>query len=339
MSKARVHWVDIAKGITIICVLFGHTVGTPALLARFVYLFHMPAFFMLSGYVFSNKRKFGNFLTVKLRTVILPIFTIGLTGAVLVGLAMKLLKHEDINWKWTFLNPFVQYGDHNLLWYLASLFVLLIIFYGLTKLLKDKIKLIIPISFLLGLGSYCFIKFVGITVPWNIDIALVALPFTAIGYGLKKSESCEKLKNPFVLLAAAAVCIAVGYINVKYFCPDLFKSVDMHQKIYGNIFLFYIAAIAGSFMIISLSMLINNNILLEYFGKNSIIIYAFEPAQYFVNFLLKTVGITRYSGRPFIILLAVSILSVAVIMLVNCILSAEINQFAPFLIGRSRDNK
>ncbi len=332
--KERVHWIDIAKGIAILCVFFGHTVSTPSLLVKFVYLFHMPVFFMLSGYVFSNKRNFKDFLLVKLKTVVLPIFTIGLAGAVLVGAVFQVVKHEDPGWKWLFLNPIVQYGTHSLLWYLAALFVLLLIFYGLTKLFKDRVKLLIPVSFLLGLVSYCFIRFVGITLPWSIDTALVALPFTAIGYGIKKADISQKIKHPAVLIVAAALCIAAGYFNYSYF-----GSIDMHTNAYGNIFLFYIGAVSGSIMVISLSMLINKNAPLEYFGKNSLIFYAFEPAQYFINFLLKTTGFASGGGRSLIVMLAVTLAAVAAITLINCLLSLEINQFAPFLIGKTKEKQ
>lgn len=50
--KERDKTIDILKGLCIILVILGHS-GFPAL--NFIYLFHMPAFFITSGYCFSNR--------------------------------------------------------------------------------------------------------------------------------------------------------------------------------------------------------------------------------------------------------------------------------------------
>ncbi|PKU93546.1 Acyltransferase [Bifidobacterium thermophilum] len=60
--KKRIEWIDIAKGIGITLVSFGHlrngdgqSVWLPALdsLIAAIYLFHMPLFFLLGGITFS----------------------------------------------------------------------------------------------------------------------------------------------------------------------------------------------------------------------------------------------------------------------------------------------
>lgn len=334
MTKERIHWIDIAKGIAIICVFIGHTVSTPLQFQRFVYLFHMPAFFLLSGYCFSNRRKFGDFLISKLKTIIVPVFTLGLGGSILVALMLQFVKHETVDWKWTFLNPVVQCGQHSLLWYLPALFVVMLIFYGLTKLLKDKNIPIIVCSFLLALASYCYIKLVNFRLPWCIDTALVALPFTAIGYVMKKSGKTEKCGKIWVLILSFAVCMAVGTCNIVFF-----HSPDMHENLYGNILLFYVAAFSGIIMLLSASMIIKKNRILEYFGRNSLVFYAFEPIQYFINFVLKTLGFQWTEYPNTLILYVVTVIAVAVIAALSCVASAVVNKFFPFFIGKSGEVK
>lgn len=46
--------ISICKGIAIILMVMGHTEG-PHLLVNFIYLFHMPLFFITAGYFFSRK--------------------------------------------------------------------------------------------------------------------------------------------------------------------------------------------------------------------------------------------------------------------------------------------
>ena len=48
-SAERVKWVDYAKGIAILLVIVGHTVTNPVIHGA-IFSFHMPLFFILSGY-------------------------------------------------------------------------------------------------------------------------------------------------------------------------------------------------------------------------------------------------------------------------------------------------
>lgn len=45
---------DIAKGIAIILMVIGHS-GTTDYIKSFIYLFHLPAFYFISGYFFNDK--------------------------------------------------------------------------------------------------------------------------------------------------------------------------------------------------------------------------------------------------------------------------------------------
>jgi uncharacterized membrane protein YcfT len=48
----RLQYVDTAKCIGIFLMILGHTVGTAMpIVSRIIYAFHMPLFFLLSGYV------------------------------------------------------------------------------------------------------------------------------------------------------------------------------------------------------------------------------------------------------------------------------------------------
>ena len=87
MNTKRLDWIDIAKGIGIILVVLGHTLvpqvretGFAGFLWIFIYNFHMPLFFFLSGYLFekglpdyTNK---GKFTLGKLQYLMLPYFDI-----------------------------------------------------------------------------------------------------------------------------------------------------------------------------------------------------------------------------------------------------------------------
>ena len=55
-TKKRICYIDIAKGFAMLCIIAGHFGIASA--DRFVYTFHVPLFFLLSGYFLSTKTDF-----------------------------------------------------------------------------------------------------------------------------------------------------------------------------------------------------------------------------------------------------------------------------------------
>ena len=70
-GKTRIAWLDVAKALGIFLVFYGHLLevmyrygGRPFLFPqiKFIYAFHMPLFFVLSGYLYRDSgQPFGRF--------------------------------------------------------------------------------------------------------------------------------------------------------------------------------------------------------------------------------------------------------------------------------------
>lgn len=85
----REPWIDRAKGMLIVLMVFGHLVGTAGKLAtgsadcynalwKLVYLFHMPAFFVLAGVLWRRPLPpFRDFLVAKARHLMVPYYAFG----------------------------------------------------------------------------------------------------------------------------------------------------------------------------------------------------------------------------------------------------------------------
>ncbi len=80
-SSGRMEFVDVAKGFAMICIVLGH-MGI-SWINRFVFTFHVPVFFLVSGYFIFAEEKLSSFIVKKLRTLIVPYF---LTCGVIVAL-------------------------------------------------------------------------------------------------------------------------------------------------------------------------------------------------------------------------------------------------------------
>jgi len=58
MEENRIVWIDIAKGIAIILMVIGHST-IPSWLSSFIWTFHMPLFFIASGWT-TKKGMYSN---------------------------------------------------------------------------------------------------------------------------------------------------------------------------------------------------------------------------------------------------------------------------------------
>lgn len=61
--KERKNCFDIARGIAMICIIMGH-LGINRV-NSFVYTFHVPIFFLISGYFMNDKVNFKEFVKKK----------------------------------------------------------------------------------------------------------------------------------------------------------------------------------------------------------------------------------------------------------------------------------
>lgn len=68
--KNRLKYIDIAKGIAIICIILGHLEN--ANINRIVFTFHVPIFFFITGCFTNKKKSIGAFIKEKVRTLLVP---------------------------------------------------------------------------------------------------------------------------------------------------------------------------------------------------------------------------------------------------------------------------
>ena len=66
----RVRYFDIAKGIAILCIIAGH-MGN-GIINNFVFTFHVPIFFLISGYFLKNNTSLKEFALKKYKQLIRP---------------------------------------------------------------------------------------------------------------------------------------------------------------------------------------------------------------------------------------------------------------------------
>lgn len=165
----RQEYIDIAKGIGILFVVIGHL--TDSDVQSFIYLFHMPLFFFLSGLLFHDS---DNFVCKKITQLIIPFFVFSIISFPIKYIERCILQ-EALYFNLSYLSP--QF--YNIpLWFCISLFTISCMFWGLIRYCK---KTCILLTFLI-LISCCglILSYFKIFLPLYLSQSFLAFPYYAI---------------------------------------------------------------------------------------------------------------------------------------------------------------
>lgn len=291
IQTTRIDWVDIAKGYGILFVIFAHLgVGS---IGTWIYTFHMPLFFFLSGYVFSTKYEFKTFIKRKCKSIIIPYFSLGI---VMIVFQILLNCHSDAfefrSSLLLFLKLIVQRRFWTL-WYIACLFWLNIVFYGLVKKIQSM-KFLCFIVICMLIAGLLYYHFGGIPLPWNVDVIFPSILFFFTGYWFKSNYSkfqnyLNSSKSIIVFLLMGIVNVCFGYFGVKISG----KGMEMYDSSYGFPPLTLISAFAGIICVVIFAHWFNIKCI-KYIGKNSMVYYAWHQTIMtpLVRFGLHYIGIS-----------------------------------------------
>ena len=106
IQNNRLAHIDIAKGIAILCMILGHLYVCHDVrwMNPFIYTWHMPLFFFLSGCFLRVDENWGSFTVRRIRRLIVPYVTFGLLG---FSMSLSALRIEPV---WLMLTAFPIIG-------------------------------------------------------------------------------------------------------------------------------------------------------------------------------------------------------------------------------------
>lgn len=284
MNK-RIDWIDAAKGYGILLVILGHL--ELGMFSEWIYTFHIPLFFFLSGYVFSTKHNFFEFLKRKCKALLVPYFLMGL---ILIIFQVLFYHMPGENF---FVDFFTKFKDLIIqircwdLWYIACLFWLNIFFYLIVKLFR-KLYIILPIVIAIAIYGVYYYTNIRKGLFWNIDACMIVVPFFFVGYAVKIIVSKSLLKNLIdrinknnayinkviqALIFIAALTINYTASVYSYSKTGLF--IDIYNASLGYEPMFYTAAFAGILFSIIFSIWLSLKPI-KYIGRNSLVYYIYH---------------------------------------------------------------
>ena len=265
-SMGRLHFVDVDKGILILIVVAHHVfqvmrnngiIPTESVyIERFYATFFMPAFFFVTGYCSNFNKPFKQFLMSNIKSLIVPSLVFFFLNRSAEMLYFQTFSCRNVLFA---IKLFLLTGGT---WFLTALFWAKIIYWWLRK--YNKWAVWGGQVFLLVFTSLVCAR---LFEPWYVYHSFGLLIFIWLVELMK-----GRVPNLFLFLLLLIFYIA--YVAIIVYDGQHYPRISMQISLRINSILpFITGAISGTLVLFYISYLIKQNSILEYIGRNSIVIY------------------------------------------------------------------
>ena len=256
----RLEYVDAAKGLGILLMVLGHIwINACAEIVIWIYSFHMPMFFLLSGIILRytkimDKKSLAEIIRKKFRQLIVPYIVFEFIYVILIG-SLHQFDYEILQWRWYDGLFFLPVNGP--LWFLLCLFLIECVFVCLHTFVKNN-KFLLFFTIILYL-----VPFILISENPQIKFLMIcctAYGFLSLGYYLFdyiRDKQLSWFKITFLLFIGAILAL----VNTK---------TNMYELNYKNPFLYSINGVITSFTFIFIFKRVKIKFLI-FWGKNTIL--------------------------------------------------------------------
>ncbi len=239
--KKRAEYLDIAKGIGILLVVWAHAKGP---FSSYIYQFHMPLFFLISGYLFNERNTVKQFVVKKVRTLYIPFIFWNIIFTV-VELKLQINQFSQKAFCDRIIEIILTIGKSGSFlgatWFLASLFVVSVVYKIIDTYLPKKREMSLVLFVICAVVAYTGFT---ITFPYMISRTLILSVFFAIGRVVRTyKEELSRYGTWMAVIFSAVIFLFIGRHN----------SANMGTNEYKYRLLFVIGALAASYVIIEIS--------------------------------------------------------------------------------------
>lgn len=274
----RVKWIDYLKGFAIVLMVIGHYQGTPAFLNIWIYAFHMPLFFFLSGYLSENISNRGGYLLRRFKALMIPYYSFGILMLIMDALlnSSRNLLHEALN--------IVYYIWRPAMWFFFVLYLSCVAYYFSFRLPQKKKVFLLFICYFGSLLS----SFYDIKLPFRLEIVSSAFCFFLLG-DILRSKVRKLLSLSFKKKAFIGLLTLITFTYSALQFPRIDLLLNVLHPVYGVIALLGILSFVILFNVLSDVYSLNY---LQYISVNSIIILVFHSKIFwFSNMVLQKLNL------------------------------------------------
>lgn len=281
LQKERKEYIDAARGVGIVLLVLGHIVTGNSYLFNWIFSFHMPLFFFLSGMCVkqSDRANVGLYIKKKLGTRMLPYFVITGAGFVICMLIPEYREPvlED-GVRVQLQHIFLRMSPINLyigqVWFLASLFWAEVYFYVWYRGVGSRnifVQVATACVFVVIACNLWRIQgmFIGTgRIYFHMDSACMGAFCYILGFLTERYGVAAWLKEKSWLWVFPVVICSIYFGTYKN------GYVNMCDLIYGNVFFYLIAMCSGILAVLIVALHLKKGKLLAWYGRYSLPLFA-----------------------------------------------------------------
>ena len=324
MSKERLDYVDILKGIGILLVIFSHS-GAEGGAMLYVGGVFIPLFFIASGYTYKHKEEsFVPFLAKRARKLLVPYVFF----SVLLLVLYKRFAPVDVFGVFysryclypfnSNENVFLMGGGNPPLWFLTSMLTAFVPFYLLMRY-PSKVKWLLCLYALYTWGC----QFLPILLPWSLDTACLQASFMFMGRVICKDV--RLLSKPLWVY----LLILAGYI----LCCTVNGELNVSVREYGLSFiLYFISGSLGTWFLLRVSRMIEGyrmGMCLAAIGRHSLVIFCIQ--MFLLRICHQLFHTVMHLPTEGVLFYAVSLVKVLLVAIMGVYVSRAMNRYVPWL--------
>ena len=280
-TKERIDWIDYAKALGVFLVIMGHTYKGYSFIG-WIYSFHMPLFFFLSGTTLKIEQiSCKEFLKKRVKSLLIPYILYSIVYIMLEVIKSGLNGNMDETIKYFLRDAFWIRGQQATigLWFLPLLFLVEVLLMAVCKGIRNKNLRAGTVLFITVIG-FLYADKIGKALPWGLDAAFVVIFFLYAGYVFKQiclsSWMNGKQKDIFKYSIIGVGLLFANIIFNNYNMKLIGDNADMYSLRYGNEILYILSALAGiGFISIVLGYILKNvkSRFWRFMGRNTLHIY------------------------------------------------------------------
>lgn len=337
-SKGRLEWIDVLKCLGMLLVVLGHASEESAAgtYRYYIYSFHMPLFFIISGMTFylQCQRRTFDFIEIvknKAKGLVWPYFALSFLTIPIWIVNFRILTHRDQSFAELIYAIFYSHQHHipgpsNALWFCPTLFLTLIVFWLINQWAENNEKILTLAVMVVGAFGYSVsLRENNFYTPWHIETIPIALMCLLGGWLFIKH------KDFFANVLGGKkrqILWCVVLLPSAYFCAKYNVKISMALNTYGSFILFAGAVIGFSLICVIISQNIPCLEIFKLIGRNTIVVLAFHAPVF--RFL------ERISEESADFLKNYPIVTGCLVFVAMIPLCFIFEKWFPFLLGRSR---
>lgn len=271
-SSQRVSWIDTAKGITMFLVFFGHLNATwfPALASTIgaIFLFHMPAFFVLSGIFFRPEMSFPHLVKHRAWQLLVPyyIFSALLLGQTLGKDVLPAFYAGRPGRQGTLWQDVVAiiFNTTDGLWFLCSLFTASLLLWCIVRVCGERF--LIPIALVLLVADAAVRHVLTRPLPFTLNQVLSSTAYLALGFACRKVLlALTRRRAALLTLICAPIFLCLAWLSTL-------PLVNARWTLTWTVSI--LASLFGTGMLLGLSRLLPVLRPVTFVGRSTLIYYS-----------------------------------------------------------------